>query len=92
LWVLAVLPAYERRGLGRELLARTEALLWAAGHSSAWLWTSTDRSTRAYSFYVAAGWYEEAEREERLYLRKARPDHALQRTPKAFGVPDLVSR
>ena len=28
LWVLAVLPTYERRGFGRELLARTEQLLW----------------------------------------------------------------
>ncbi|OYW69163.1 MAG: hypothetical protein B7Z21_01695 [Verrucomicrobiales bacterium 32-60-5] len=72
LWVLAVLPAYEGRGIGRELLARTEALVWAAGHSTAWLWTSTDRCTRAHGFYMAAGWHEEAEREGRLYLRKTR--------------------
>ncbi len=76
LWVLAVLPDFERRGSGRELLARTEALLWTAGHATAWLWTSTDRRTRAYGFYVAAGWHEEAEREDRLYLRKARPNKA----------------
>ena len=74
LWVLAVLPDYEGRGIGRELLARTEALLWAAGHASAWLWTSTDHSLRSYGFYAAAGWREEAERGERLYLRKARPN------------------
>ena len=76
LWVLAVLPAYEGRGIGRELLARTEALLWTAGHSSAWLWTSTDRSLRAYGFYAAAVWREEAECDERLYLRKAQPNPA----------------
>ena len=80
LWVVAVLPDFEGRGIGRELLARTEALLWAAGHSTAWLWTSTDRSLRAYEFYAAAGWREEAERGERLYLRKAWPNPALQRT------------
>ncbi|MGV3660096.1 MAG: GNAT family N-acetyltransferase [Prosthecobacter sp.] len=74
LWVLAVLPAYERRGIGRELLARTEVLLWAAGHSTAWLWTSSDRCLRSYGFYVAAGWRQEGEDGERLYLRKTRPD------------------
>ena len=77
-WVLAVLPAYEGRGIGRELLARTEALLWAAGHSSAWLWTSTDRNLRAYNLYLAAGWREEVERGDgRLYLRKTRPNPSL---------------
>lgn len=81
LWVLAVLPAYEGRGIGRELLASTEALLWAAGHSSAWLWTSTDRSLRAYAFYVAAGWEEESDRGDgRLYLRKPQPNAVLLQT------------
>jgi len=39
LWVIAVLPEYERRGIGRELLRLTEELLWSAGHASIWLWT-----------------------------------------------------
>ncbi|OAI43202.1 hypothetical protein AYO41_02540 [Verrucomicrobia bacterium SCGC AG-212-E04] len=82
--VLAVLPAYQRRGIGRDLLARTEALLWAAGHSSAWLWTSLDRSLRAYHLYRATGWQEEPERGDgRLYLRKARPNLTLERTNSA---------
>jgi ribosomal protein S18 acetylase RimI-like enzyme len=74
LWVLAVLPAYERRGIGRDLLSRTEALLWAAGHSSIWLWTSTDRRMRAYHLYRRTGWQEEPEQDGRLYMRKARPN------------------
>lgn len=73
LWVLAVLPDFEGRGIGRELLSRTEALLGAAGHATAWLWTSPDRSLRAYKIYKAAGWQEAAEPGERLYLRKAGP-------------------
>jgi ribosomal protein S18 acetylase RimI-like enzyme len=78
LWVLAVLPAYEGRGIGRDLLGRTEALLWAAGHSSIWLWTSTDRTLRAYHLYRAMGWQEEPEQGDgRLYLRKVRPGGAL---------------
>ncbi len=93
LWVLAVLPSYEGRGIGRELLARTETLLWAAGHSSAWLWTSTDRSLRAYSLYLAAGWREEPERGDgRLYLRKTRPNPAPQRTaPGGSASPEIQS-
>jgi GNAT superfamily N-acetyltransferase len=72
LWVLAVLPAHEGRGLGRELLARTEQLLWDAGHSSAWLWTSPDRSLRAHRIYLAAGWEETEVREGQLFMRKQR--------------------
>ena len=55
LWVLAVLPSQEGRGFGRELLARTEQLIWQAGHRSAWLWTSPDPSLRARKIYLAAG-------------------------------------
>lgn len=73
LWVLAVLPGYEGRGVGRELLVRTERLLWAAGHAFAWLWTSTNRSLRAYHFYLAAGWVEVKEHAGQLYLHKSRP-------------------
>lgn len=73
LWVLAILPSHERRGIGRDLLARTETLLWSAGHSSAWLWTSPDRTLRAYQFYLSAGWQEDAQGGARIYLRKRRP-------------------
>jgi hypothetical protein len=50
------------------------------GEVGAWLWTSTDRSLRAYEFYATAADGGEAERGERLYLRKARPDPSLRRT------------
>jgi GNAT superfamily N-acetyltransferase len=94
LWVLAVVPAYERRGIGRDLLARTEALLWAVGHASAWLWTSSDRSLSAYHLYRATGWQEDAEPGDgRLYLRKARPTAMPQRTDLGGGAhpgPELA--
>ena len=70
LWVLAVLPSHERRGFGRELLARTEQLIWEAGHSSAWLWTSPDPSLRARRIYLAAGWAESEVRDGQLFMRK----------------------
>ena len=73
LWVLAVLPSHERRGFGRELLARTEQLIWQAGHDSAWLWTSPDPSLRARRIYLAAGWQESEVQEGRLFMRKQTP-------------------
>ncbi len=76
LWVLAVLPSHERRGFGRELLARTEQLIWEAGHSSAWLWTSPDPSRRAHGIYLAAGWQETEVRDGQLFMRKDKPDQA----------------
>ena len=72
LWVLAVLPSHERRGFGRELLARTEQLLWRAGHSSVWLWTSPDPSLRARRIYLAAGWHDSEVRDGQLFMRKQR--------------------
>ena len=72
LWVLAVLPSHEQRGFGRELLARTEELIWEAGHSSAWLWTSPDPGLRARRIYLAAGWEESEVRDGQLFMRKQR--------------------
>ena len=70
LWVLAVLPSHERRGYGRELLALTEKLLWQAGHTSAWLWTSPDPTLRARRTYHAAGWQDSEVRDGQLFMRK----------------------
>ena len=72
LWVLAMLPSHEGRGFGRELLARTEQLIWKAGHSSAWLWTSPDPTLRARKIYLAAGWQESDVRDGQLFMRKER--------------------
>jgi len=46
-WVVAVLPQYEGRGIGRKLTELTQEWLWAAGCGEIWLWTSPDTSTRA---------------------------------------------
>ena len=70
LWVLAVLPSHERRGFGRELLARTEGLIREAGHRSAWLWTSPDPALRARRIYHAAGWHDAEVRDGQLFMRK----------------------
>jgi len=56
LWVIAVLPEYEGRGIGGELMRRAEEWLWASGCERAWLTTDVDTSLRAYRFYRHRGW------------------------------------
>ena len=56
LWVIAVLPEYEGRGIGGELMRRAEEWLWTSGCERAWLTTDVDTSLRAYGFYRHRGW------------------------------------
>ena len=55
-WVVAVLPAYEKRGIGRTLMNLAIEWLWSAGHQQIWLWTSPSTHTRAYTLYQKSGW------------------------------------
>jgi ribosomal protein S18 acetylase RimI-like enzyme len=54
--VLAVLPDYEGRGVGRQLLSRVIDRLQAAGARRIWLVASADPTVRAHGFYRALGW------------------------------------
>jgi ribosomal protein S18 acetylase RimI-like enzyme len=54
--VLAVLPEYEGRGVGRRLLAEVVGELRALGHPRLWLGASPDPATRAHGFYRSLGW------------------------------------
>ena len=71
--VIAVLPEFERRGIGRELLRLTEELLWAVGFDSLWLWTGADRTTRAFRLYRSAGWVETEIKGPKLFMNKQWP-------------------
>jgi GNAT superfamily N-acetyltransferase len=53
-WALFVDPAYERRGIGRQLHDVVVAWLFASGHERIFL--TTDQNTRAEHFYQSAGW------------------------------------
>lgn len=56
LWALFVLPAFEKKGIGRKL---HETLLnWYFSQTSETLWLSTAPGTRAEKFYRTAGWNE----------------------------------
>jgi ribosomal protein S18 acetylase RimI-like enzyme len=56
MWVIAVLPEHEGRGIGARLLTLVENWLWSVGWSEIWLTTDTDPTLRAYGFYMRQGW------------------------------------
>ena len=54
--VLALLPAFEGRGIGKELLGRMSRDLAALGHQRLFLGCSADPTSRSYGFYRHLGW------------------------------------
>jgi ribosomal protein S18 acetylase RimI-like enzyme len=54
--VLAVLPDFEDRGIGRELLVRTSEELAGLGHARLFLGCSPDPASRSHGFYRHLGW------------------------------------
>ena len=54
--VLALLPAWEARGIGRRLLGLMVDHLAALGHRRLFLGCSADPATRSYGFYRHLGW------------------------------------
>lgn len=56
LLVIALLPEYEGRGIGGQLMREVESWLAKSGCTRAWLTTDLDQSLRAYGFYRQRGW------------------------------------
>ncbi|MDI9273060.1 GNAT family N-acetyltransferase [Stenotrophomonas sp. PFBMAA-4] len=54
--VLALLPDYEGRGIGKRLLQEVVELAHAAGHSRLFLACSADPQSRSHGFYRFLGW------------------------------------
>ncbi len=54
--VLALLPAFENKGIGKVLLSKTMAVLFASGLTRLWLAASPDPAIRAHGFYRYLGW------------------------------------
>ena len=60
--VLAVLPEYEARGIGRRLLEQAVAWLRECGCERTWLAGASDPNGRASGFYRSQGWRPTGER------------------------------
>lgn len=54
--VLAVLPAFEGRGVGKELLSRVVSALSSKGLAPLWLAADSNPNVRSYGFYRRLGW------------------------------------
>lgn len=74
LLVIAVLPEFEGGGVGLRLLDRVEEWLWSLGWQELWLWTSPDRQKRAFTFYLKRGWIVAELKDDRLFMKKKRPN------------------
>jgi GNAT superfamily N-acetyltransferase len=56
IWALFILPAYEKRGIGRQL--QRIMLNWYFSQTQETVWLGTNPDTRAESFYRKSGWRE----------------------------------
>jgi GNAT superfamily N-acetyltransferase len=74
LWVLAILPDFEGRGIGTRLLTRVEEWLWSLGWDHLWLWTGADPKLRAFGFYKSRDWHEAERKGPAMVFRKTRPE------------------
>ncbi len=72
MWVIALRPEFEGRGIGAELLTRVEDWLWSEGWESIWLTTDLDPNLRAYGFYLRQGWTDWRISDGLRYLQKNR--------------------
>ncbi len=55
--VLALLPAFENLGIGKELLSRVIETLTGHGFTRLFLGCSSDPASRSYGFYRHLGWH-----------------------------------
>lgn len=55
MWVIAVLPEFERRGIGRQLMILLQDWLFE-NNDALWLTTEDNANNRAYGFYESLGW------------------------------------
>lgn len=73
MWVIALLPGYEGRGIGARLMDCVETWLWSEGFDEIWLTTDIDPSLRAYGFYCHRGWIDSEIRDGIRFMKKCKP-------------------
>lgn len=73
-WVIAVHPDHEGKGIGKELLTYTQNWLWEKGWEKIWLTTDIDTSLRAYGFYKKLGWEDVEIKAGLRYMQLSNPN------------------
>ncbi len=71
LTVMAMLPPYEGKGIGGQLLTKVEGWLESEGCQQIWLTTDINPKLRAYGFYLRHGWYDWKIERGLRFMRKA---------------------
>ena len=77
MWVIAVLPEHEGKGIGGKLLTLVEDWLWSTGRNEIWLTTDTDPKLRAYGFYLKQGWQDSEIKDDLRYMIKKNLNHEI---------------
>ena len=80
-WVIALLPEYEGRGIGARLMTLVEDWLWSGGWDEIWLTTDVDTKLRAYGFYRKLGWTDSEISEGLRFMKKRNPNGGGEATP-----------
>jgi ribosomal protein S18 acetylase RimI-like enzyme len=70
MWVVAVLPEFEGRGIGAKLMTLVEDWLFSLGWEELWLTTDVDTRLRAYGFYKKYGWMDFEIKDGLRYMKK----------------------
>ena len=70
LTVIALLPRFEGRGIGGDLLRKVEDWLGSRGCKRLWLTTDIDTTLRAYGFYRHHGWEDWKVEDGERYMAK----------------------
>ncbi|MGJ3242443.1 MAG: GNAT family N-acetyltransferase [Opitutales bacterium] len=90
LWVVAVLPEHEGRGIGRGLMLRVEAWLLVSGWNRIWLTTYLEDHWRAIGFYRKLGWTFWKQEQGDRFLQKQFTGRRLGRAVAALPATDPV--
>jgi GNAT superfamily N-acetyltransferase len=75
MWVIAIIPEYEKNGIGAKLLNRVEGWLWDEGWDEIWLTTDMNPLLRAYGFYKKKGWMDKGVISGIRYMTKMNPNN-----------------
>ena len=73
MWVIAIHPDFEEKGIGKALITYVQDWLWEKGWDKIWLTTDIDTTLRAYGFYKKLGWEDQEIKDGMRYMQLVNP-------------------